>query len=83
MRSFLQFEGEGDTANARARAIGGHPAVLLRGVCLRKVSDTYSQAEQLVWIRCKDPPASILTGLVVSNGIPRQSHFLSPILSQN
>ncbi|MGB2931876.1 MAG: hypothetical protein WBB88_05910 [Methyloceanibacter sp.] len=39
-RSFLQFEGEGDTANARARAIGGHPAVLLRGVCLRKAPDS-------------------------------------------
>jgi hypothetical protein len=36
IRSFVQFDGEGDTANARARAIGGHPAVLLRGVCLRK-----------------------------------------------
>ncbi|HEY8006877.1 MAG TPA: hypothetical protein VIE66_08820 [Methylocella sp.] len=36
IRSFVQFDGEGDTANARQRAIGGHPAVLLRGVCLRK-----------------------------------------------
>ena len=36
IRSFLQFEGEGDTANARPRAIGGHPAVLLTGVCLRQ-----------------------------------------------
>lgn len=35
-RSFVQFDGEGDAANARERAIGGHPAVLLRGVCLRK-----------------------------------------------
>ena len=26
MRSFVQFDGEGDTANARPRAIGGHPA---------------------------------------------------------
>ena len=33
---FLKFDGEGDTANARERAIGGHPAVLLRGVCRRK-----------------------------------------------
>jgi hypothetical protein len=32
-RSFLQFEGEGDTANARERAIGGHPAVVLRWSC--------------------------------------------------
>jgi hypothetical protein len=36
LRSFLQFVGEGDTANARERAIGGHPAVLLRGMCRRK-----------------------------------------------
>jgi hypothetical protein len=39
-RSFVQFDGEGDTANARPRAIGGHPAVLLRSVCLRKVPDS-------------------------------------------
>jgi hypothetical protein len=37
-RSFVQFDGVGDTANARLRLIGGHPAVLLRGVCLRKDS---------------------------------------------
>ena len=36
IRSFVQFEGEGDTANARPRAIGGHAAVVLTGVCLRK-----------------------------------------------
>ena len=35
-RSFLKFEGEGETANARERTIGGHPAVLLRGMCRRK-----------------------------------------------
>jgi len=35
-RPFLKFDGEGDTANARERAIGGHPAVLLRGVCRRR-----------------------------------------------
>jgi hypothetical protein len=39
-RSFVQFDGKGDTANARPRAIGGHPAVLLRGVCLRKNPDS-------------------------------------------
>ena len=39
-RSFVQFDGEGDTANARPRAIGGHPAVLLRDVCLRKDPDS-------------------------------------------
>jgi hypothetical protein len=35
-RSFVQFEGEGDTANARPRAIGGHPAAVLRVACRRK-----------------------------------------------
>ena len=40
IRSFVQFDGEGDTANARQREIGGHPAVLLREVCLRKKPDS-------------------------------------------
>ena len=38
MRSFLQFDGEGDTANARPRAIGGHPAVIVSPVCRMKVA---------------------------------------------
>ena len=36
MRAFLKFDGEGETGNARERAIGGHPAVLLRGICRRR-----------------------------------------------
>jgi hypothetical protein len=36
IRSFVQFDGEGETANARQRAIGGHPAELLENVCLRE-----------------------------------------------
>jgi hypothetical protein len=36
VRSFVQFDGEGETANARQRAIGGHAAVSLKGVCRRK-----------------------------------------------
>lgn len=36
VRPFVQFEGEGDTANARERAIGGHAAELLRSLCRRK-----------------------------------------------
>jgi hypothetical protein len=40
IRSFVQFDGEGDAASARPRAIGGHPAALLRGVCLRKDPDS-------------------------------------------
>ena len=37
IRSFVQFDGEGDAATARQRAIGGHPAVLLRGVVFEKI----------------------------------------------
>jgi hypothetical protein len=36
IRSFVQFDGEGETANARQRQIGGHPAQVLKNVCLRK-----------------------------------------------
>ena len=36
MRSFVQFDGEGDAANARPRAIGGHPAVIVAQHCRRK-----------------------------------------------
>ena len=36
VRSFVQFDGEGETANARQRLIGGHAAELLSNVCLRK-----------------------------------------------
>jgi hypothetical protein len=36
IRTFLQFEGEGETANARERKIGGHPAATLKGICLLK-----------------------------------------------
>ncbi|MGZ3356945.1 MAG: hypothetical protein ACXVBO_19095 [Isosphaeraceae bacterium] len=39
-RSFVQFDGEGDAANARPRAIGGHPAAVLRVACLRKDPDS-------------------------------------------
>jgi hypothetical protein len=34
---FVQFDGEGDTANARPRALGGHPAVLLREYAFAKI----------------------------------------------
>jgi hypothetical protein len=36
LRTFIQFDGEGETANARQRAIGGHASVALKGICLRK-----------------------------------------------
>ncbi|WP_458387089.1 hypothetical protein [Rhizobium pisi] len=35
-RTFVQFDGEGETANARQRAIGGHAAALVSGICRRK-----------------------------------------------
>jgi hypothetical protein len=35
-RAFVQFDGEGETANARQREIGGHAAVALKGICLLK-----------------------------------------------
>ena len=37
MRSFLQFEGEGETATARARAIGGHSAAIVKWMCRMKI----------------------------------------------
>jgi hypothetical protein len=36
IRSFVQFDGEGEAANARQRAIGGHAAEVLHNICLRK-----------------------------------------------
>ncbi len=49
IRSFVQFDGEGATANARQREIGGHPAMLLRNVCLRKDPQSpYANAEGYV-----------------------------------
>jgi hypothetical protein len=39
-RQFVQFDGEGDTANARPRVIGGHPAAVLRVACKRKDPDS-------------------------------------------
>jgi hypothetical protein len=37
MRSFVQFDGEGETANARERVIGGHAAVVLREIHFRRM----------------------------------------------
>ncbi|BCG93430.1 hypothetical protein MesoLj131a_22940 [Mesorhizobium sp. 131-2-1] len=36
LRTFIQFDGEGEAANARQRVIGGHAAQVLRGMCMRK-----------------------------------------------
>ena len=49
LRSFVQFDGEGETENARQRAIGGHPAELLSNVCLRKdLHSPYADGEGYV-----------------------------------
>jgi hypothetical protein len=40
LRPFVQFDGEGEAANARQRAIGGHSAEVLAGICLRKSPDS-------------------------------------------
>lgn len=37
LRSFVQFEGEGETSDARKRAIGGHAAALVSGICRQKM----------------------------------------------
>lgn len=48
-RSFVQFEGIGETANARQRAIGGHAAARLGGVCMLKKADSpYANREGYV-----------------------------------
>lgn len=40
LRTFLLFDGEGETSNAREREIGGHPAVFLRWQCRFKNPDS-------------------------------------------
>lgn len=64
LRSFLQFEGEGDTANARERAIGGHAAVLLRSMCRTKdPKSPYANKEGYVaWGRLQDYSAGRSNG---------------------
>lgn len=48
-RSFVQFDGAGDTANARQRAIGGHAAALVSGICLQKKPESpYANREGYV-----------------------------------
>jgi hypothetical protein len=49
MRSFVQFNGEGETANAEQRAIGGHAAVSIRRACLlREPRSPYADDEGYV-----------------------------------
>lgn len=49
VRSFVQFDGEGETANARQRLIGGHAAQVLRGMCrLRNPGSPYADQDGYV-----------------------------------
>ncbi|TCO73271.1 hypothetical protein EV655_10234 [Rhodovulum euryhalinum] len=48
-RTFLLFDGEGETDNARERAIGGHPAVFLKWQCrFRNPESPHADAEGYV-----------------------------------
>ncbi|WPL17196.1 hypothetical protein Thiowin_02192 [Thiorhodovibrio winogradskyi] len=49
VRPFIPFAGEGETANAEQRAIGGHAAVLIKGACLlRDPSSPHANASGYV-----------------------------------
>ncbi|MEM9107155.1 MAG: hypothetical protein AAGC96_16005 [Pseudomonadota bacterium] len=48
-RTFLLYDGEGDTSNSRERAIGGHPAVFLKWQCrLKRPSSPYADKDGYV-----------------------------------
>lgn len=49
LRTFIQFDGEGEAANARQRVIGGHAAQVLRATCMRKSpNSSYADHDGLV-----------------------------------
>lgn len=49
LRSFVQFDGQGDTANARKRAIGGHPGVIVSWICrIKYPSSPYADEDGYV-----------------------------------
>jgi hypothetical protein len=49
LRTFIQFDGEGEAANARQRVIGGHAAQVLRTMCMRKnPNSSYADHDGLV-----------------------------------
>ncbi|MBY5337238.1 hypothetical protein HFO99_25615 [Rhizobium leguminosarum] len=48
-RSFVQFDGIGETGNARERAIGGHASALVSGICMLKKPDSpYANSDGFV-----------------------------------
>ncbi|OBQ69924.1 hypothetical protein [Mesorhizobium erdmanii] len=49
VRTFIQFDGEGEAANARQRVIGGHAAQVLRTMCMRKnPTNSYADHDGMV-----------------------------------
>lgn len=49
LRTFIQFDGEGETANARQREIGGHASAALKGVCMKRApGDPYANSDGYV-----------------------------------
>ncbi|QKC86191.1 hypothetical protein [Mesorhizobium sp. NZP2077] len=49
LRTFIQFDGQGEAANARQRVIGGHAAQVLRAMCMRKSpNSSYADHDGLV-----------------------------------
>lgn len=49
LRTFVQFDGEGEAANARQRVIGGHAAQVLRATCMRRnPNSSYANHDGLV-----------------------------------
>lgn len=49
LRTFVQFDGEGETSNARPREIGGHAAVTIRSSCRKKApNDPYANEDGYV-----------------------------------
>ena len=73
---FVQFDGEGDTANARPRAIGGHPAAVLRVACRRKAPESpYANEEGYVPVGSSriTPPGAAMAAPAGRSRSPRKS----------
>lgn len=50
-RTFIQFDGRGENANAREREIGGHAAVLLRNMCrLKDPKSSHADSDGYVFL---------------------------------
>jgi len=82
MRSFVQFDGEGEAANARRRAIGGHPAVVLRGMCrMRSPGNPYAKDGYVVLGKLVDYSAGRSNGC--TSWSPSDARQLIPMIQNN